>query len=60
VKLDIGGVAGVFAALLGKEPPDVRYWLLAGDIPMFVRFTGPMYLNGPTWRLEHATIHWKE
>jgi hypothetical protein len=60
VKLDVAGVAGVFAALLGKEPPDVRYWLLAGDIPMFVRFTGPMYLNGPTWRLEHATLQWKE
>jgi hypothetical protein len=25
-----------------------------------VRFTGATYLNGPVWRLETATVQWKE
>jgi hypothetical protein len=60
VKLDVGGLAGVLATALGKDPPDGRYWLLAGDVPAFVRFTGATYLNGPIWRLENATVQWKE
>jgi hypothetical protein len=60
VKLDVGGVAGVLATVLGKDPPDGRYWLLAGDVPAFVRFTGATYLNGPVWRLESATVRWRE
>jgi hypothetical protein len=60
VKLDVRGLAGVLAAVLGKDPPDGRYWLLAGDVPAFVRFAGAMYLNGPTWRLEHSTVEWRE
>jgi hypothetical protein len=60
VKLDVGGLAGVLATVLGKDPPDGRYWLLAGEVPAFVRFTGATYLNGPVWRLENATVRWKE
>jgi hypothetical protein len=60
VKLDVRGLAGVLAAVLGKDPPDGRYWLLAGELPAFVRFTGATYLNGPVWRLETATVQWKE
>lgn len=57
-KLDVGGLKGVFAALVGKEPPDVRYWLVTGDVPAFARFEGPMFLNGPVWRLELTTVQW--
>jgi hypothetical protein len=57
-RLDIGGLKGVFAALVGKDPPDVRYWLVAGDVPAFARLEGPMYLNGPVWRLELTTVRW--
>jgi hypothetical protein len=60
VKLDVRGLAGAPATLLGKDPPDTRYWLVTGDVAAFVRFTGAMYLNGPVWRLENATVQWKE
>ena len=42
--------------MLGKQPPDLRYWLVAGDVPAFVRFEGPMFLHGPVWRLEPTMI----
>jgi hypothetical protein len=58
VKLEVGGLTGVIASLIGKDPPDLRYWLVAGEIPAFVRFQGAMYLNGPIWRLELATVEW--
>jgi hypothetical protein len=58
VNLEIGGLTGALAALIGKEPPDLRYWLAAGEVPAFVRFQGAMYLNGPVWRLEMAPVEW--
>jgi len=58
VKLEIGGVTGAVATLIGKDPPDLRYWLVAGDVPAFVRFEGAMFLNGPVWRLEQTPVEW--
>ena len=57
-KLEVGGLIGLFASLMGKDPPDLRYWLAAGDVPAFVRFQGAMYLNGPVWRIEMAPVEW--
>jgi hypothetical protein len=58
VNLEVGGLIGALASLVGKEPPDLRYWLVAGEVPAFVRFQGAMFLNGPVWRLEMATVKW--
>ena len=58
VKLEIGGVTGAVATLIGKDPPDLRYWFVPGDVPAFVRFEGAMFLNGPVWRLEQAPVEW--
>jgi hypothetical protein len=60
VKLEIGGLTGAIASWIGKEPPDLRYWLVGGEVPAFVRFQGAMFLNGPVWRLELATVEWRE
>jgi hypothetical protein len=40
------------------DPPDQRYWLVAGDVPSFVRYQGAMYLHGPVWRIELAQVEW--
>lgn len=56
VNLEIGGVTGVVASVIGKSPPDLRYWLARGEIPAFVRFEGAMFLNGPVWRVEMAGV----
>jgi hypothetical protein len=52
VKVEIGGIAGLLAPLLGKQPPDTHVWILAGEAPAFIKSEGPMFLGGPIWRIE--------
>jgi len=54
VKVKIGGVAGAIASLLGKQPPNIQVWVLADDAPALVRWDGPLYGDGPVWRMELA------
>jgi hypothetical protein len=54
MKVKIGGVAGLVAHLLGKQPPDTQAWVLGDDAPAFVRSDGPLYGDGPIWRMELA------
>ena len=58
VKLEIGGLTGAIASLIGKDPPESRYWLATGEVPAFLRFEGAMFLNGPRWRIEMTTPEW--
>jgi hypothetical protein len=57
VKPKLGRVFGFFAALLGKTPADYACVILAKDVPAFVRCDGPLFLNGPIWRIELTTAH---
>jgi hypothetical protein len=43
---------GLFASLLVTEIPDIHCWILEGDAPGFLRFEGPLYFQGPVWRIE--------
>ncbi len=54
VKVKIGGFAGLVAPLIGKQPKDLHVWIKHDDIPAFVKFEGPIYDGGPTWRVELA------
>ena len=54
VKVKIGGIAGWFAGLVGKQPPDMHVWILRGEVPAFIKFEGPMASDGPVWRVELA------
>jgi len=54
VKVKIGGIAGVVAHLAGKQPPDIQAWVLGDEAPAFVRSDGPLYGDGPVWRMELA------
>ena len=58
VDLEIGGMMGVLASVVGKEPPDLRYWIANGPPRAFVKFEGPFYLNGPVWRIELTSPRW--
>ena len=58
VKIEIGGLAGLIAPLVGKQPPDTDVWMLAGDAPAFVKSEGPMFLGGPSWRIELVSPVW--
>ena len=54
VKVKIGGVAGLLAPLVGKQPPDTQVWVLSGEAPAFVKLDGPLYNGGPIWRIQLA------
>jgi hypothetical protein len=55
VKVQIGGVTGLLARLMGKQPPDMHVWILEGKAPTFVKSEGPLYHGGPIWRIQLAT-----
>jgi hypothetical protein len=58
VRIEIGGITGVLAKLLGKQPPDTQVWVLPGEAPAFVKSEGPLYFGGPIWRIELTTPVW--
>jgi hypothetical protein len=54
VEVEIGGLAGLIAPLIGKKPPDTSVWIVGGEAPGFIQSEGPMYQDGPIWRIELA------
>ena len=58
LKVEIGGVAGVVAPIVRKQPPDIHVWILGGEAPAFVKSEGPLYLGGPIWRIELVSPVW--
>jgi hypothetical protein len=54
VHIDLGGVAGVVAPIIGKQPADIHVWIVDGAAPAFVRKEGQSYEGGPIWRVELA------
>lgn len=55
VHVEIGGVAGVVAPLIGKEPLDYHVWILTGAEPAFIREEGQLYGGGPIWRIQQIS-----
>jgi hypothetical protein len=47
VKVEIGGIAGLVAPLVGKQPADTHVWILGGKAPAFVKSEGPLCAGGP-------------
>jgi len=60
VKVDIGGITGTLATLLGKNPPDSRVWILPGNEPAFVKSESPFFAGAPLWRIELVSPTWPE
>lgn len=58
LKVDIGGISGLVAPLVGKQPPDSHVWILGGEAPAFVRSEQPLYNDGPVWRIELTSPVW--
>lgn len=58
VHTDIGGVTGAVASAVGKQPPDLHFWVVGGKAPAFVKFTGQLFVGGPMWNIELAPIRW--
>jgi hypothetical protein len=58
VKVKIGGVAGMIAPLLDKQPPDSHVWILGGEAPSFVRAEASLFVGGPVLRFELTSPSW--
>jgi len=52
--IEIGGVAGVVAPLVDKQPDDEMVWILEGAAPVFIRQVGQLYVGGPKVSVEMA------
>jgi hypothetical protein len=58
LKPQVGGFAGLFASMLGIQPPDAHVWILGGEAPSFLKSEQPFFVGGPTWRIELASPAW--
>jgi len=46
IKIELGGLAGMVAPLVGKQPPNIQVWIEGGEIPGFVGEEGPISQDG--------------
>jgi hypothetical protein len=46
IKIQLGGVAGMIAPVIGKQPPNISMWIDGGEVPVFLRETGPLFEGG--------------
>lgn len=58
IRIELNGVAGVVAPLIGKQPPNIQLWIVGGQAPTFVREQGPIYADGPVLIVELARPTW--
>lgn len=58
IKVEIGGLAGLVAPWIGKQPPDSQIWVLGGESPTFVKSETLSYMGGPMWRTELVAPTW--
>ncbi len=47
VKLELRGLTGVVASVIGKDPPDLRYWITTGPAPWVREARGTDVPEGP-------------
>ncbi len=58
IHVEIGGVAGVVAPVIGKQPSDMKIWVMDGEVPTFLKMEGQLYEQGPVWTMELASPTW--
>jgi hypothetical protein len=59
IKLNLGGVAGIVAPIVGKQPSDIMVWVLEGEVPVMVREVGQLSEGGPIVSIEIAGASFK-
>ena len=58
IHVDLGGVTGLIAPIIGKEPADSLAWVSADEVPAFIRSESPLSLEGPLFRTELVSPVW--
>src|SRR5262249_28358500 len=57
-RIEVGGLEGVVAPMIGKRPPDFHIWVLKSEVPAFLKSETQFYQNGPIWRIELTSPIW--
>jgi len=60
IKIEIGGLAGMVAPLVGKAPPNIEIWIVGGEAPTFLKEQGPTYPDGPVMTVELSGPLWPD
>jgi hypothetical protein len=58
LKVNLGGLAGIVAPMIGKEPADTFVWISESGVPAILRIDGPLYAEGPVWSIQLASPVW--
>jgi hypothetical protein len=53
--VELGGITGVIAPLIGKQPRDFHIYIMEGKVPTFIREEGQLYEGGPVWHIEQIS-----
>ena len=54
IHYQLGGLTGMIAPMIGKQPSDCKVLLLEGAAPAFIREEGQLFQDGPVWRIEQV------
>jgi hypothetical protein len=60
IKIDLGGIVGVVAPIIGKAPPNIQIWTIGGEATTFAREKGPLYAEGPIMTIQLASPTWPD
>jgi hypothetical protein len=58
VKPELGGLTGLVAPMIGKQPPDSHVWIMEGGVPTILRVDSALYNGGPVWSIQLASPVW--
>ncbi len=58
IKVELGGLTGVLAPMIGKQPPDLHVWVTESTVPAVIRVDGTLYNEGPVWSIQLASPTW--
>jgi hypothetical protein len=58
IKPELGGLTGIMAPMVGKQPPDLHVYIAEGGVPAIVRVDAALYNGGPIWSIQLAGPVW--
>ncbi|WP_239462025.1 hypothetical protein [Occallatibacter savannae] len=60
IKIELGGVVGLIAPVVGKAPPNIYMWIEGGEVPIFLKETGPLFEGGANLTINLIGPGWPE
>lgn len=58
IKIDLGGISGLIAPMIGKQPPDMYIWVSEKEVPTFVKSFAEQFIGGPPWNIQLSSPVW--